>query len=252
MDDTMNLPLTLFAVLLLPQQTAHNPQGARARALFQEMQTTYNAAKTLTFTQTTKVYSEKDGKKHLDTSTREQFKARRPLFFRMEVLSENPSQVVHHTEAVSDGTFVWNYDDQNRQYIKSPVGGIYANLFSSTGAPGSFFLFPEHSAGLLKPTPSITLLYLGSEEVAGIKCDKVEVHLASHTDYLPSSVQTYYIGADHLLRRLVGQMKIEGKLYITVIDIQSTEVNKELPDALFTFAPPSGATQKEMPNLPNK
>ena len=93
---------------------------------------------------------------------------------------------------------------------------------------------------------------LGSEKIAGIQCEKVEVRLASPNKYIPPSVQTYYIGVDHLLHRLVGQMKIKDELYTTVIEVQSAELNKDLPDALFTFIPPPGATQKVIPNLPNK
>lgn len=248
----MNLTLVLLTALLLPKQAPADPQEAKARNLFQQMQAKYTAAKTLTAVTTTKTYREKDGKKRLTVSVREQFDARRPSYFREEQLSQKSGQAVHRAETVSDGKTIWTYEEKDKRYIKTPVGSLLGNFVSSVGAPGDFFLFPEHSDGFTKPNPGITLRYLGKEKIAGADCDKIEVQIASPMKEIPASVQTYYLDAKHLVRRLVSLMKFKDETYTTEIDIQSTALDKNLPDALFTFNPPPGAVEKELPKFAPK
>ena len=246
----MNLNLVLFAAMLLPNQTDLTPLEAKAQKLMQEMQAKYNAAKTLTVTTKTNVYVNKNGKKQLQRSTTQEVEAQRPSSFRMETSSNNFTQAIHREETISDGKFVWNYDDQSKQYTKVPSGGLLANLTSSLGTPGNFFLSLEQSDALLKPNPLVTMHYIGGEKIAGVVCEKVEVHFQSPEASLPSTVQTYYIGTDHILRRLVSQMKFKNQLSTTVIEVQATSLDKELPDSLFVFTPPPGATQKKLPDSP--
>ena len=64
---------------------------------------------------------------------------------------------------------------------------------------------------------------------------------------IPASTQMYYIDGNHLMRRLTQQMNFKSEKSTTVIDVQSTTLDKKLPDSMFTFTPPPGATEKKLP-----
>ena len=243
----MNPNVLLLLSLLLPRQAGAAPQDAKAVAVFQAMQAKYASAQTLTFVTTSKRYSEKGGKKGLVETVRDQVEARRSGLFHEEKVSTKPAQAIQREVSVSDGKTLWIYDSKDKQYMKTPAEGLVGKVAASTGAPGSFFLRPDDLTGLTDPKSGIALRYLGKEKIAGVMCDKVEIHYPSPMAEIPASAQTYYIDGNHLMRRLTGQMKFKSEISITVIDVQSTTLDKKLPDSRFTFTPPPGATEKKLP-----
>ena len=245
----MNLKLVLLLASLLRHQNDPAPQEAKARNLMQAMQAKYSAAKTLIVSITTQVFIEKNGNKRMDRSAKQQVEAQRPASFRMQTASENSAHVRHSEKTLSDGKSLWNYEEQSKQYMQVSAGGMLAQLASSLGTPGDFFMWPDYLDAFLKPNPLVTLRYIGSEKIEGRECETVEVHLAPPAESIPATVQTYYIGTNHLLRRLVSQMVLKDTTYTTVIDIQSTVLDKKLPGSLFVFAPPPGAVRKEVPDM---
>ena len=246
----MKLNLLFVAVLLLPYRADAGQQDAKAQQLLQQMQATYANAKTMTATTMTREYVEKNGTRSLNRTVRENLEAQRPSSFRVDSTSEKPGQAPHKEEAVSNGASVWNYDAQAHQYIKTSVDSPLTAITAAAGGPGAFFLHPQRLEDIAKPNPLITLRYAGREKIASVECDKVEVHLASPVEGVPSSVQTYYIGPNHLLRRLTSQMKFAHQLSFTAIDVQTKVLDRKIPDLRFVFTPPPGATQKELPDIP--
>jgi thiol-disulfide isomerase/thioredoxin len=133
------------------------------------------------------------------------------------------------------------------------------NLREANGAWGGFYRRAASPNGQVQNSYgtgfSVMLLELrrtGRESVDGTLCDKVFDHtLAVEGGASQENWETWYIGADGLVRRLVIRVKLNGEPLLTRDDIvRHIILNKPIPNKVFTYSPPAGVSLEATDDAP--
>ena len=184
-----------------------------------------------------------------NTSIVQKITASRPNSILID-MKEGSTQV----NVVSDGTQMYVYLHEFKQYMTNPAPPEISQIVSSSGGNGPVGLGFRLLAESISSTPfnqlksSLTsILYIGKENVQGVECDRIS--LVSSNIKWDMWIES---GKKRLPRRIVPDLYAifpealesdpNAKLKLEIIT-SSWNVKPDISDSTFSFTPPEGASK---------
>jgi thiol-disulfide isomerase/thioredoxin len=187
--------------------------------------------------------------------------AEKPLKMRYDMWrSKVPLDV--KPDAVTSITFACDgareFAQYGSTYKEVPKDQVNAEAMHTNSEPWLGFYSPNWSILSLlndnKQDGETSHATLGEPATAeGVLCDVVTIHDIIHSDGVEQeSNSTYYFGKeDHLVRRLIEHIVVDGKGRVLEYILRNIETSPKIDSEIFTFTPPSRAVASD-PNPASK